>query len=148
MNLTGVDIMLADDDDDDCLFFKDAIEEMHFSVCLKTVHNGEALMASLQQNHILPKILFLDLNMPLKNGFECLMEIKSIEQLKDLIVIIFTTASDPDTIQELYTHGANYFIQKPSSFSQLKSVLNQALDRVLLKKETAPIESTDFIIKP
>ena len=148
MNQTGVNIVLADDDDDDCLFFKDALGDIHFSGCLKTVSNGEDLMILLQQNSILPDVVFLDLNMPLKNGFECLAEIRNMKQFNDLKIIIFSTANDLETIQTLYERGANYFIQKPSSFSQLKNVLDQALDRLLETKVEIPVGQDDFVIRP
>lgn len=83
MNFKQLNILLADDDSDDCLFFKEALRELLLSTNLTTVHDGEQLMQLLtNETNVLPHVLFLDLNMPRKNGFECLTEIKLSKKLK------------------------------------------------------------------
>ena len=85
-------------------------------------------MKFLKQNKSeLPNVLFLDLNMPRKNGFECLNEIKLNNDLQNLPVIILSTSFNPDTIDELYDSGAQYYIRKPSEFSKLKKVIFDAI---------------------
>ncbi len=80
-----LNILLADDDTDDCVFFKRALKELAIPISLTTVHDGEQLMDFLaNKTNELPHVLFLDLNMPRKNGFECLSEIKSNEKLSQL----------------------------------------------------------------
>ena len=77
MNPKQLNILLADDDYDDCMFFKKALESLPIVSQLKMVHDGEQLMdLLLSEATTLPDILFLDLNMPRMNGMECLMEIK------------------------------------------------------------------------
>ena len=78
----------------------------------------------------LPNILFLDLNMPRKNGFECLSEIKLSEKLKLLPVIVFSTSFEQEVVNMLYQNGAQYFIRKPSEFSQFKKIIQQSLTLV------------------
>ena len=89
----SVNILLADDDSDDCLFFKDVLDELNLPTLLTTVHNGEQLMEVLLKSTELPDILFLDLNMPRKNGFECLSAIKQTKKLNQVPVIIFSTSA-------------------------------------------------------
>jgi CheY-like chemotaxis protein len=120
-------ILLADDDIDDCLFFKDALEELGISTQLTTVHNGEQLMRVLNENEQLPDILFLDLNMPRKNGFDCLAEIKKAESLKHLTVIILSTSFNQTAANQLYNNGAQHYIRKPNEFSQLKNLIHTAI---------------------
>jgi len=123
-------LLLADDDKDDCLFFKDALSELPVTADLTTVHDGEQLMDLLGDETIippLPHVLFLDINMPRKNGFECLAEIKSDEKLKLLPIIIFSTSFEQDVVNLLYKNGAQHYIRKPAEFSQLKKVIYQAL---------------------
>ena len=128
MNSENFNLFLADDDKDDCLFFKDALEELPVSAELTTVHNGEQLMQLLKEKiGELPQVLFLDLNMPRKNGFECLSEIKSSDKLKELPVIIFSTSFEQDVVNLLYKKGGQYYIRKPAEFSQLKKVIHEAL---------------------
>ena len=71
-------ITLADDDEDDRMFFTDAFDELKINTVVNTVNDGVALMNFLNDpESILPNIIFLDLNMPLKSGIECLKEIKN-----------------------------------------------------------------------
>src|SRR6187551_1938729 len=103
-------LLLADDDIDDCAFFKDALEELPVSATPLTVNDGVQLMNLLSaKSDNLPDILFLDLNMPRKSGFECLSEIKSIDKLKDLPVIIFSTSLGTEVVDLLYQKGAHYY---------------------------------------
>ena len=128
MNLKQLNILLADDDTDDCLFFKDALEGLSIAVMFTALHNGEQLMQHLNnQTNKLPDIIFLDLNMPRKNGFECLSEIKLNQKLKQLPVIIFSTSLEQEVVSLLYKNGAQYYIRKPAAFSQLKMIIHQAL---------------------
>ena len=89
MSLTQLNILLADDDADDCLFFTEALTGSPLSTHLTTVPDGEHLMQLLSnEKYELPDVLFLDLNMPRKNGFECLSEIKQNSKLNMLSVVI------------------------------------------------------------
>ena len=128
MNFPAINLLLADDDSDDRLFFKEALDELPLSVILNSVHDGEQLMDFLSKNSgHLPSVLFLDLNMPRKNGLECLTEIKKDNMLKNLPVVVFSTSFDPETINHLYENGAHYYIRKPAEFSKLKTVINDAI---------------------
>lgn len=121
-------IFLADDDEDDCLLFEDALREICSTTELTTANDGVELM------HILgtsvpppPDVIFFDLNMPRKNGFECLTEIRNTQKLKDIPVVIFSTTGEEEAIDRLYEQGANYFIRKPGSFPKLKIAIQQIL---------------------
>ena len=124
----NINILLADDDMDDCMFFKDALEEIQLATQFTAVHDGEQLMHYLnEKTDELPHVLFLDLNMPRKNGFACLEEIKSNEKLQSIPVIILSTSFHDDMANELYKNGAHFYICKPSDFSQLKKLIHKAL---------------------
>jgi len=128
MKLNQLNILLADDDKDDCLFFKEALAELDASSSFKAVHDGEQLMQLLMnETNKLPHILFLDLNMPRKNGFECLAEIKLNKKLRNLPVVIFSTSFEHDKISILFKTGADVYIRKPGNFAQLIQVINHAL---------------------
>jgi CheY-like chemotaxis protein len=121
-------LLLADDDADDCMFFKEALDEIPLPTDLTTVNDGVELMQFLNATSAnLPELLFLDLNMPLKAGFQCLVEIKENEKLKQLPVIIYSTSMDHEVVNTLYEKGAHYYICKPPEFSQLKRVIQEAL---------------------
>jgi CheY-like chemotaxis protein len=149
MKTTKLNLLLVDDDKDDCVFFKEALKALPVTASLTILHNGEQLMQLLSQNSIVPstqRILFLDLNMPRKNGFEVLSELKSNTQLKKLPVIVFSTASEPDTANLVYEKGAHYYINKPTEFSQLKKVIYQALLLTAVRSVKQPAKK-DFVIK-
>jgi CheY-like chemotaxis protein len=128
MNLKHLTILLADDDTDDCVFFKQALGSFPISTSLTVVYDGEQLMQLLSnKTNELPNVLFLDINMPRKNGFECLLEIKLSKKLKLLPVIMFSTSFEQEVVNVLYENGAQYFIRKPSEFSQFKKIIQQSL---------------------
>jgi CheY-like chemotaxis protein len=120
-------ILLADDDKDDGLLFQQILEEIPLSTQLATVNNGEQLMQLLNEKEQLPDILFLDLNMPRKNGFECLSEIKRTKKLQQLPVIIFSTSYEPAMVDLLYKNGAEYYIRKPNDFTRFKKIISEVL---------------------
>jgi CheY-like chemotaxis protein len=122
-----ITVLLADDDEDDRLFFKEAFEEIKIKTKVVLVNDGVELMARLQNGHTLPHILFLDLNMPRKNGMECLSEIKGSDRLKDIPVAIYSTSSSEDDIEETFVKGANVYIKKPSDFGALKKILEEVI---------------------
>ena len=134
-----ISILLADDDKDDCLLFKEALEELHIQTTLTTASDGEQLMEILTQTPDKPfHVLFLDLNMPRKNGFTCLKEIKQDKILKPLPIIIFSTSYDAHTADLLFKDGAAHYICKPAHFSELKKVIQQALTLVTQKDTLQP----------
>ncbi len=146
MSLDRLNILLADDDFDDCLFFKKALAGSSLSTHLTTVPDGEHLMHLLKNEaHELPDVLFLDLNMPRKNGFDCLSEIKLSSRLKLLPVIVFSTSFEQEVVNLLYQNGAQYFIRKPSEFSEFKKIILQSLI-IIEKANTAQPARENFVI--
>ena len=131
MNSIPFNLLLADDDTDDCIFFKEALEELGVSTKLTIVNDGEQLMQLLTtKRETLPHVLYLDLNMPRKNGVDCLTEIKRNEKLRPLPVIIFTTSFDTEVVNLLHKFGAHYYIRKPAEFSNLKKIISKSLNLI------------------
>lgn len=129
-----INILLADDDIDDISFFDNALKGLPVSTHLTTVNDGVQLMNYLSENlENLPDVLFLDLNMPRKNGFECLSEIRENEKLKNISIVIFSTSYPQDKsyemgmISNLFKLGARVYIRKPGDFAQLKQTVQYAL---------------------
>ena len=142
----NINILLADDDKADCLLFKDALEELPVSARLTIVHNGEKVIEELtKKGNKLPDVLFLDLNMPRKNGFATLGEIKRNTGLQDLPVIIFSTSSELEAVKMVFRDAAHYYICKPADFTQLKKVIYEALTLITQKNHPMPLKE-NFII--
>ena len=133
-----LNILLADDDPDDRYFFDKILKELSMPTKLSVVEDGVKLMAYLLNRKILPDILFLDINMPRKNGMECLAEIKSNEHLKNIVVIIHSTSLHDDVSNIAYESGAHYFIKK-NDYIKLVPILQRVITSLM---------NTDFIRPP
>ena len=121
-------ILLADDDEGDRLLFSDAFAELKIKTIVQMVNNGVQLMEWLGKENIeLPDFLFLDLNMPQKNGMECLKEIRNNQRLRDISIAIYSTSENEKDIEETFRNGANVYITKPDDFNTLKKVLEKAV---------------------
>ena len=128
MTLHELNILPANDDEDNCQLFKEAITSFMPSTNFKAVHDAEQLMQPLSNETTkLPDILFLDLNMPRKNGFECLAAIKKHKKLKNLPLIIFSTSGSQDDISKIFITGAAVYERKPSNFKHLVQQIQHAL---------------------
>lgn len=128
MRPTKLHIMLADDDEDDRLFFKEAFEEVKIDYSISTFNDGEQLMEHLFDTaNPLPDIVFLDLNMPRKSGIECLKEIRADERLQRISVAIYSTSSSEQDIEDTFVSGANVYIKKPNDFNMLKKILSDVV---------------------
>ncbi|MES2544252.1 MAG: response regulator [Bacteroidota bacterium] len=125
----SIHILIADDDEDDRTFFSEAINELKMENKLTMVDDGIALIDYLKnQDSPLPHILFLDLNMPYKNGIECLKEIRADKRFNDMSIAIYSTSSSDKDIEDTFVEGANIYIKKPNDFSKLKKVIKDVLN--------------------
>jgi CheY-like chemotaxis protein len=124
-------LLLIDDDTDDQLLFNEALHEINMPISCDTAPDGMNALKKLQAGSTLPDIIFLDLNMPIMHGFECLKKIKAHALLQTIPVIIFTTSNSPIDINMAKQYGAAAYFCKPMHFnqlcSQLKSILNKSL---------------------
>lgn len=142
-----LNILLADDDKDDHFFFDRALSAIKMPTRLVIVEDGEKLMIYLAKNSAqLPNVLFLDINMPRKNGSECLSEIKLNEKLRQLPVIIYSTSLYKEMADELYSKGALYYIRKiDGPLEDLQIILTRALTLVMENKSIRPTRE-EFIL--
>lgn len=128
---TTVRILMADDDADDRLLLKEALDEVQFGHIVEFTEDGQDLMNYLKrrdiytdrQNTPLPNLILLDLNMPRKDGREALREIKSDSNLLRIPVVVFTTSKAEEDVLRSYDLGANSFIVKPITFEKLVDVI-------------------------
>jgi len=126
-NSTSVRILLADDDEDDRLIAREALDTNRLRNPLDEVCDGVELMEHLHEllrlNKPLPGLILLDLNMPRKDGREALAEIKGHEELRRIPVVVLTTSKAEEDIYRTYDLGVNSFISKPVSFDGLVDVM-------------------------
>ncbi|MEW6379288.1 MAG: response regulator [bacterium] len=134
--IESISILMADDDQDDCLLVKNAFAANRIANSLHFVEDGEELMDYLYRRgnysdiaaFPLPALILLDLNMPKKDGREALREIKADPNLRSIPVIILTTSEREEEIFRSYDMGANSFITKPVTFQGLVEAM-KALSR-------------------
>jgi len=118
-------ILLVDDDPDDQLFFIDAVKELIPAIECNIANNGKEALHQLQEFSSPPSLIFLDLNMPYMNGFECLTELRKVNQYKEIPVIILSTSNNPNDKERTIAMGANFFVTKPPDLHVLKSKLQE-----------------------
>ena len=120
-------ILLIDDDEDDQLFFIDAIQSICPTLSCETALNGQIALDNLKINIALPDIIFLDLNMPVMNGFEFLVHINKEDKLNKIPVGIFSTSGNMREKELAKELGARFFLTKPNDFQDLRKKLQQIL---------------------
>lgn len=128
-------VLLVDDDIEDQLFFKDAASKFMHEFTFPTVNNGKEALDYLQ-NNLPPDMIFMDLNMPVINGIECLRRIKESDEHKHIPVVIFSTSNNPLDIHITRKIGASLFFHKPDNFGELCNKVDRLLGSELLLQQT------------
>ncbi|MFY0482375.1 response regulator [Flavobacterium sp. PLA-1-15] len=123
----NVTLFYADDDADDLDFFRDVTEAIDKNIEVFTHDNGNQLLVAVKNPPPSPHIIFLDLNMPGKDGFEVLRELKTSEEYKNIPVVIFSTSNDQKNILRSKELGANLYITKPNSFAKFRKSIEHTL---------------------
>lgn len=119
-----LNVLLVDDDSEESYLFNEALEHAHLDIHLSRANDGNDLMAYLL-NKPTPDMVFMDINMPYKDGLEALTEIRSIPKFKDLPLIIYSTTKNEDSINACYKKGANLFVIKPNDFDEMVQVVKK-----------------------
>lgn len=122
-------ILLVDDDHDDQLLFMLALEEIGKKISCHVANNGQEALSMLTDT-LSPDLIFLDLNMPVMNGFDFLAEREKDERIKNIPVVIFSTTSDLGTVKKTYEMGASVFFKKPNDFPTLRTKLNSLFEKL------------------
>lgn len=112
-------VLNIDDDLEDREFFSEALREVDPSITCLLAGSGMEALSLLQQGHTLPDFIFLDINMPMMDGKQCLKALKSIPEYQSIPVIMYSTSTDEREIAECYRLGAEDFLIKPHSYEKL-----------------------------
>jgi CheY-like chemotaxis protein len=130
LSIKKLHILLAEDDEDDILFFREAINSLSLSCELIVVNNGEHAVNYFSESNHLPDFVFLDINMPKLNGIEALKAIKMIHPSNDVHVVMLSTSMSDPMVEQSYRFGASMYIQKPTNFNDLKEYIFYCLTRL------------------
>lgn len=138
-------LLIAEDDDEDFMFFSMAVQEVEIAVALTRAENGEMLLRILEEN--IPDMLFLDFQMPVMSGRACLKEIRANQRYDHLPVIMYTSFSDLESIEYCFREGANLYSLKPDSLTALTEILKRILAIDWKRAMYYPTKS-EFVIQP
>lgn len=139
-----IKIYLADDDKEDREFLLEALDEIPLRTQVTQFNNGVDLMDKLFSDVVLPDVIFLDLYMPIMDGFECLTDIRNFAKFANIHVIVYSTTYRQREVNQLKEDGANQFIQKSTSFKTLKTLIHKSLCNTSLSNELK--KDNEFII--
>lgn len=147
MNERKLQIALADDDEDDRQLFLKAMGNLKISTELSLHRDGQHLMDYLYNHiHDLPEVIFLDLNMPVKDGMQCLKEMRNDSRFNDIMIAIYSTSSSEKDIEETFINGANIFINKPNDFSKLKESIAKVIE-LNWQYQTSQLDKDNFLLR-
>lgn len=132
-HMVPLEILVVDDSEDDVLLLQESLHDVGSVSLVHAAHDGEQALAYLRREAPYadahrPALVLLDINMPRKNGFEVLAEIKGDPQLRAIPVVMLTTSSRDTDIRSAYEGGASSFITKPVSFDRLKLIAGHFAD--------------------
>jgi CheY-like chemotaxis protein len=134
-------ILMADDDSDHALLFGRILKDLYPEINLSCVDDGQQVIQFLQAHQV--DLLFLDLNMPCKNGYECLQEIKMDPDLQQLPIIVYSSSANLNDIQKSFILKADFYMVKPFNTVQLKAALELILS--INWKDDPPLHPQYFI---
>lgn len=129
-------ILYVDDDPDDTELFCEVVKERHPDYTVKAANNGFEAIKQLHKgksNHSLPCLIVMDINMPIFNGKDAMLQIKRDSQFKTIPIVMFTTSpKQPD--DSIFAEQGVDIIQKPASYDLLKSVVDDLLTRCVVNE--------------
>lgn len=146
-DLELIRVVLVDDDADDREFFQEAVGELPYEIELIVYRNGQEFVdGMIAGKDKMPDLVFLDLNMPIKNGKDALRELRGMEEFKNIPVIAIYSTSTSDTDQaETLIYGADAFISKPTDYSHLKKLISKIFEIDWKNRST---DKKNFVITP
>ena len=123
-------ILIIDNDPEDREILRDAISEVDPRIECIEAKNGEVGITILRGMESLPDLVFLDINMPIMNGRDCLIKIKKSALLKSVRVVMYSTTVDQREVSEYTGIGANEFVSKPGNYSELLGSLKSIFSKL------------------
>jgi CheY-like chemotaxis protein len=122
-------VLLVDDDPDDAELFCEGLAAADPEINCHAARNGKEAL-DLLQNITLPGLIFLDLNMPIMNGWDCLKVLKGNDRYQHIPVVMYSTSSNKKEIEMAADMGAIGFITKPDDFGELKRILKNVAEEI------------------
>ncbi len=138
-------LYLADDDKEDRELFLEALKDIPIDTEVQQFENGIDLMDKLFAAEKLPDVIFLDLYMPIMDGFACLTDIRSFAKFSSIQIVVYSSVYRNREVRQLKEDGANQYLQKPPSYNQLKTLLYKSLSSVQDGIQETNTSKTEFL---
>jgi len=122
-------VFYAEDDHEDQLIFTAALRELQPGVQLFFAENGAEAVKVLTGLPDAPEIIFLDINMPVMNGTDCVSVLKNLERFRETPVILYSTTSNPIEVEKGLAAGANAFLVKANTYQEVVNDMNKILNK-------------------
>jgi CheY-like chemotaxis protein len=122
-------ILYAEDDPEDAEVFREALKSIDTSIGCIVARDGIEALQVLENSIVLPDFIFLDVNMPILGGRECLIRIRGNKTYSDIPVIMYTTSNRANDIKDFKSLGATEYFIKPNTFSDLYNYLKNVLSK-------------------
>ena len=147
MKKQNLAIALLDDDQEEHLLFKEVAYDFSEIKSVLSFAKGKEMLDYLggKDKNVIPDILFLDLNMPILSGLDCLIEIRKKEEYKNLPIVIYSTSSSEKDKEVTYRNGANLYVNKPIEFSDMKKIFMEVL-KINWKERSGAFNFQNFFL--
>ncbi|HEX8313403.1 MAG TPA: response regulator [Flavisolibacter sp.] len=119
-------ILLVDDDADDCFFFGEQLKEIEPSLKLVCLNETKHLL--LHASELNPDLIFLDIDMPGMDGFDCLVDLKKHPELKQIPVVMYSSSFLPKDMAKAYRLGASLYVSKPAGLAPIKATIKGIIE--------------------
>jgi response regulator RpfG family c-di-GMP phosphodiesterase len=147
MNKEFLNVIVADNDENTLIFFKNILKELKISIKVQCFSNGKSLMEYLKNDDaVVPEIAFIKYKIPGKGSMECLDEIHSDIKFSNMVIVIYSEPIPENEIEDIFVKGANVFMKKPESFETLKKVLTEVIT-INWQYYTSGLNKENFILK-
>lgn len=140
-----VHVVLVDDDIDDSYIFNTAVQQSNMPIELSIAEDGQKLFNFLDRNPT-PDVIFMDINMPFKNGIECLGEIRANQKYSSIPIVMYSTTSNRLNVEACYNAGANLYVVKPNTFDQVDRMVQRLCSKEWASEAKVPTKD-DFLMQ-
>lgn len=147
MNKEFLNVIVADNDENTLIFFKNILKELKISIKVQCFSNGKDMMLYLNNDDaVVPEIVFINYTIPGKDSMECLEEIETNSKFNNMVTAIFSEPIPENEIEDIFVKGANIFMKKPESFESLKKVLTEIIT-INWQYHASGLNKDNFILK-
>ncbi len=146
MNKEYLNVVLADHDEGNLILLKNILLEFKIQVKVKAFCNGKDLMDYLEENIVIPEVLFMNYHLPPKKSLECLHRIKNDQKFNAMTTIVYSENLSVQEEEGIFVTGANVFMKKPDNYRDMKKKVTDIM-AINWQYHTSGLNKNNFIMK-